>query len=274
VASVAAWLKQYPSIEIICRDRSDTYATAARLGAPQALQVTDRWHLLKNLSEALQRCLSHHLSMSRKQQTRELLEAPPVLQRKRTPYLSPLQKQTVQLHRTERLARYEQAIALRKQGLSHQAIAERVGVGHSTVQRWVAAGAFPERKRREQASQLDPYLSFIRERWSQGCHNMARLSRELITKGYQGSYESVRILVSSLRQDDRHSPLYNGAHVSSRQAVWLFLRRPEELTKQEQQTLAQLRNLDPEVDLAYEMVQQFAHMLRERKGEEQLAGDG
>jgi transposase len=210
--------------------------------------------------------------MSRKQQTRELLEAPPVLQRKRTPYLSPLQKQTVQLHRTERLARYEQAIALRKQGLSHQAIAERVGVGHSTVQRWVAAGAFPERKRREQASQLDPYLSFIRERWSQGCHNMARLSRELITKGYQGSYESVRILVSSLRQDDRHSPLYNGAHVSSRQAVWLFLRRPEELTKQEQQTLAQLRNLDPEVDLAYEMVQQFAHMLRERKGEEQLAG--
>jgi hypothetical protein len=53
-------------------------------------------------------------------------------------------------------------------------------------------------------------------------------------------------------------------------ATWLFLRRPEELTKQEQQTLAQLRSLDPEVDLVYEMVQQFAHMLRGRKGEEQL----
>jgi transposase len=141
-ASVAAWLKRYPSIEIVSRDRSETYATAARLGAPQALQVTDRWHLLKNLSEALQRCLSHHLSRSRKQQTRELLETPPVLQGKRTSYLSPLQKQTVQLHRTERLARYEQAITLRKQGLSHQAIAERVGVGHSTIQRWIVAGAF------------------------------------------------------------------------------------------------------------------------------------
>jgi transposase len=44
--SVAAWLKRYPSIEIISRDRSDTYATAARLGAPQAIQVTDKWHLL------------------------------------------------------------------------------------------------------------------------------------------------------------------------------------------------------------------------------------
>ena len=271
-ASVAAWLKRYPSIEIISRDRSDTYATAARLGAPQALQVTARWHLLKNLSEALQRCLSHHLSLSRKQQTRELLEAPPALQSQRTPYLSPLQKQTVQLHRTERLARYEQAIALRKQGLRHQVIAERVGVGHSTVQRWMAAEAFPERKRREQASQLDPYLSFIRERWGQGCHNIARLYRELPTKGYQGSYERVRNLVISLRQQDRHAPLPSGTPISSRQAIWVFVRRPEELTKQEQQTLAQLRNLDPEVDLAYELVQQFACMMRDRTGKEQLDG--
>jgi transposase len=50
--SVAAWLQRSPSIEIISRDRSDIYATAARLGAPQAIQVTDKWHLLKNLGEA------------------------------------------------------------------------------------------------------------------------------------------------------------------------------------------------------------------------------
>lgn len=181
---VAAWLKRYPSIEIISRDRSDTYATAARLGAPQAIQVTDRWHLLKNLGEALQRCLSPHLTASRKQQTQSQLEASPGLQVKRPPRLSPLQERIVQLHRAERVARYEQAVTLREQGLSYQAIAERVGVGHSTVQRWIEAGAFPERKRREQASQLDPYLPFIRERWAQGCHNVARLSRELLTKGY------------------------------------------------------------------------------------------
>ncbi len=272
VTAVASWLQRYPSIEIISRDRSDTYATAARLGAPQATQVTDKWHLLKNLGEALQRCLSHHLTVSRKQQTKVLGETVPTLQRKRTPYFSPLQKHTMQLHRAERLARYEQAVALRKQGLSHQAIAQRVGVGHSTVQRWIEAGTFLERKRREQASQLDPYLPFIHERWEEGCHNMARLYRELTAKGYQGSYESVRNLVSSLRQGDRHAPLQKETPLSSRQATWLFLRRPEELTTDEQQTLARLRNLDPEVDLAYELVQQFARMLRERTGKEQLDG--
>jgi len=65
---VAAWLKQDPSIEIISRDRSDTYATAARLGAPQAIQVTDKWHLRNNLGEAAHALSFHHLTTHRKQQ--------------------------------------------------------------------------------------------------------------------------------------------------------------------------------------------------------------
>jgi transposase len=191
---------------------------------------------------------------------------------KRPPYLSPLPEQTVQLHRAERLARYEQAVALRKQGLSYQAIAERVGVGHSTVQRWIEAGIFPERKRREQVSQLDPYLPFIRERWAQGCHNVARLSRELMTKGYKGSYERVRNLVISLRQGDCRASLHSDPPLSSRKAAWLFLRRPENLTTEEQQTLARLRSLDSEGDLAYDLAQQFTRMVRNRTGKEQLDG--
>jgi transposase len=101
---------------------------------------------------------------------------------------------------------------------------------------------------------------------------MARIYRELTTKGYQGSYESVRNVVISLRQGDRHAPLHSGAPISSRQATWLFLRRPEALTRDEQQAVAKLRNLHAEVDLAYELVQQFARMMRDRTGEKQLDG--
>jgi transposase len=66
--SVAKWLKHYPSIEVVSRDRSDIYAQGARLGAPQAIQVADRWHLLKNLEEVVQRLLAHHLAVHRKRQ--------------------------------------------------------------------------------------------------------------------------------------------------------------------------------------------------------------
>jgi transposase len=266
-ASAGAWLKRYPSIEIISRDRSDTYATAARLGAPQALQVTDKWHLLKNLGEALQRCLSPHLTTHRKQQTKQLLNPPPVPPIKRTPRLSPQQEHVVQLHRAERVARDEQAMALRKQGLSHQAIAEQVGVGHSTVQRWIAAGTFPERKRREQASQLDPYLAVIRDQWALDCHNVASIYRTLRTSGYRGSYGSVSTLIARWRQGDHLSPKQAEALVSSKQATWLFLRRPEDLTEKEQKTVIKLRQLHSEVNLAYELVQQFAQMRRTRRAE-------
>src|SRR4051812_30532161 len=53
--TVAVWLKAHPGVEVVSRDRSATYAQAATEGAPQAAQVADRWHLLKNLREAVER---------------------------------------------------------------------------------------------------------------------------------------------------------------------------------------------------------------------------
>ena len=50
VETVEAWLKQHPSIRVVSRDGSTEYASAIRKGAPQAQQVSDRWHLIKNLA--------------------------------------------------------------------------------------------------------------------------------------------------------------------------------------------------------------------------------
>jgi transposase len=52
-ATLVKWLKEHEGVEIISRDRGGPYAEGAKLGAPDAQQVADRWHLLANLSEAL-----------------------------------------------------------------------------------------------------------------------------------------------------------------------------------------------------------------------------
>jgi transposase len=101
---------------------------------------------------------------------------------------------------------------------------------------------------------------------------MAALFRELVDRGYKGSYESVRDhLVRRLPEGKKNA--VKGSSLSpvplpSRQATFLFLRRPEELETDEQETLITLRQLHPEIDLAYDLVQQFAQMLRTRTGEQ------
>ena len=145
-----------------------------------------------------------------------------------------------------------------------------MGVGHSTISNWLAAGTFPERKPREQASQVDRYLPHLVLRWEDGCHNIACLFRELVEQGYTGSYESVRDHIVRLLPQGRKNQASSSSKASplptSRQAAFLFLRRPEKLRVQEQEQLSKLRQINPEVDQAYDLVQQFTQMSRTRTG--------
>jgi transposase len=141
--TAAAWMRQHPDLMAVSRDRGGEYASAAREGAPQAMQYADRFHLLKNLREALEGLLARHLATQCKRETQPILdEQAPKWQSKQAVSISPALLHLQQSRREERLAHYEQVIALRKLGLSQAAIARQVGIGASTVQSWLAAGTF------------------------------------------------------------------------------------------------------------------------------------
>jgi transposase len=96
---------------------------------------------------------------------------------------------------------------LREQGCSARVIAERTGLGLRTVQHWLAAGQFPERKRRDDRSRLDPYRAYLQARWAAGCHNATRLWHEIRAQGFGGSYGLVVSLLAPLRQRGRRGGL-------------------------------------------------------------------
>ena len=71
-ATVEAWLQAHPEVEFVSRDRGKDFTKAATLGAPQAQQVVDRFHLVRNLAEVLPKILAHCRAEIRQADTDQL----------------------------------------------------------------------------------------------------------------------------------------------------------------------------------------------------------
>jgi transposase len=116
---VARWLQAHPGVKIISRDRGSTYVDGATLGVPDAVQVADRWHLLHNLADALERVLTAHRAQIRHVlqpvgAQRPLDAAAARVQQIGPPARSARAQEEIDTRRTMRLARYETVLALRE----------------------------------------------------------------------------------------------------------------------------------------------------------------
>jgi hypothetical protein len=157
--SFADWLCQHPGVEIIARERCGLYAEGAQKGAPSAVQVTDRYHLMSNLSEAVE----HTLQQLQIEARAELAQAAiPKPSGKLT-----LVEARYQRCRQARYERYQAVVELRRQGNTQLQIAEKVGVGAEAGARWLHAPGFPERRIRRDRRR-DP-ARFLQDR-ARGLH--------------------------------------------------------------------------------------------------------
>jgi transposase len=287
--TLAAWLRERPGIEVIARDRSTEFARGATEGAPQALQVADRWHLLVNVREAVERWLNRvagRLGNLPLEEHTALLLAQQEATKPHT--LRPQSQRTYlakQALRDRRYDRYQQVRALYAEGVSIQQIAKRVGLSWTTARNFAHAATFPERARQpRRSSHLDPYLSFLMQRWQAGCTNASQLWREITARGYRGTRKPVARWVQHQRSqparttptkfipadDTRPLPTQDarqqsrGMLPSPRELVWVLVHEPTQLDVLEHKLLSHLKQ-DAEAVIVHGLVQRYQTMFRERQ---------
>jgi transposase len=274
--TLVAWLCTHRGVEFISRDRAGGYADAARRGAPDAIQVADRFHLLRNLTDAAQHALERHhtivraIGLDAKPPTPVLLKRGGPVSRIGTtkPADPPLAEQRKLARRARRQSRYDEMIALRTGGASVAAIHRALGLSRKTIMRWLGAGAFPERQHaiRRQTS-LTPHAEYLAERWSGGCHNVTELWRELRDgRGFHGGLTTVlawaRLHLRGMNGMQLAVSTSPTSHPSSRRAAWLLTAPSEQLKASELRYVEAICAASSTLARVHELAMEFRRMLK------------
>ena len=257
------WLQDHPGSECIIRDRSTEYSRGIAESGSKAQQIVDRWHLLRNLREVLERILSRLYP--------QLKELPitPAMQSLAVPILPKRKKTTGELaqqeaHRAERFARYEAVQALVAEGVSLREIALRLGIHRVTVQRLAQATTFPERAAPQSQSRiLVPFLPYLQKRFSEGCTNSQQLWREIHEQGFPGTSKQV---IRWVQQAKNGGPLRPPSLLPPKQLVWVLLKDRDQL-KTTEQAFLEFVCQDSVIQETYSLAQSVRSMVRERQAE-------
>ncbi|MEU8271605.1 ISL3 family transposase [Sphaerisporangium sp. NPDC049002] len=236
-----AWLRAHPGVQVVCRDGSGAYAEAVRRALPQAVQVTDRWHLWHGLGEAVAKEVAGHSACWAK-------AGPPIQDGKRA--------------KTTR-ERWHQVHDLLGKGVGLLECARRLNVSLNTVKRY-ARVAEPERLQRApqyRPTLVDPYRDHLRRRRSDDpAVPVLHLFNEIKALGYQGSFNLLYRYITQGRVEADRLP------ISPRRLARLVLTRPDNLKDEHRRLLHDLTTACPEmIDLA-ELVRGFADLLLPHEG--------
>lgn len=269
----AEWLSAHSEVRIITRDRSGAYAEGAGRGAPQATQCADRWHVWKNLGDAVEKTvIAHRTCLSEPAdapaaETKVPDTAPPIPVEPPAPVAAPEPAVPGRLE-TRYPERYDQIHALRAEGKGTRTIGSELGLDRKTVRRFCQADSVEQllATTSSRATLLDEHRAHLHQRWNEEYTNVPRLVDELRSHGYRGSARSVYRYLQPIRARQK-APDPTSAPPKIREVTCWIMRDPANLeTEQEQQLKAVLAHC-PELDAAHRHVGAFAHMIRDLRGD-------
>jgi transposase len=242
------WLRTHPGVQIVCRDSSGAYAEAIRRALPGALQVGDRWHIWRNLAEAVLKEVAAHSGCWAK-------AGPPPREGKRA---------------VTTRERWQQVHDLLDKGVGLLECARRLQLSLNTVKRYARIRE-PERLVRApqyRPTLVDPYRDHLRRRReADPAIPVLHLFNEIKTMGYKGSLNLLyRYITQGRVEADRPA-------ISSKRLTRYLLTRPGQLSEQQRELFDTLTSACPEMTALAGLVRSFAALLTPADRNSELLAD-
>lgn len=265
-ANFADWLRAHPSVRVVCRDQAGGYADGAHAGAPDAIQVADRWHLWDRLCQHVEKLVAAHHAC---------LPEPIATDGGGPDGNEPVDPAVLDWPHTVRAEHtrdwYHRIHDLRDQRLSIQSIAARLDLNYKTVRRYLRAPSLESMLAGGvEASLLDPYKPYLHDRLAAGPCTATALYAEIIQHGYTGGYNTVARYVRPLRRarrDQLHRLLQRPPPPTVPQVAGWITGLPARLRPTDAARLNRIRSRCPELDAAVRHVAAFGRMIKNRSGD-------
>lgn len=276
--TLAAWLREHPEIRTVCRDRSGAYSEGIRSGAPQAMQVADRFHLWKNLCEAVDKTVSAHHPCLRKAAAAQAIPSEPdpsAPAPAAEPIAAPQRSYRLAERTRERYAAVQQCLA---RGLSRSAISRELNLDRQTVRRFANATCVEEllATAEHRLTKLDPYIDLVNRRWNEGVTNAQTITCELRTLGFTGDVQTVRRYLKPFRMPGtsrcrpdphRRNPAPTAAAVPKPRTISrALLTHPDRLTGQDALIVKNATTECVHLERLQQHVRTFAKIMTQRRG--------
>jgi transposase len=255
--TAAAWLRDHPGIDFVARDRGASYGEAASKGAPEAIQIADRWHLVENASGAFLDVVRQNMRAIRAILASTAVD-PSVL-------TSAERRQWDGFQRRKETA--EAVIELARKGTPIKEIVRQLGLARMTVRRIVRGGGLDMFRTR--ISSLEPHLAALDAHWRDGCRNGAELWRRLRDQGFMGSRRVVAEWATRRRLEET-SGLEKRPRkpLSARRIAGLLTMCRDQIPGEHAASMLRIERGVPTLIVARDLVDRFQAMIRERTPEE------
>jgi transposase len=260
--TLAAWLREHPGVEIICRDRAGAYAEGARAGAPDAVQVADRFHLWRNLGEAVEKDIVAHRTDLREPEPTPVAPPPPRPEPATGTPVQPAEPRLV----TRTRERHTAVQGLLAEGASRADVSRRLGLDPHTVRRFAAAANIDDlliHTRRD--SLIDAFKPYLNQRFNDGCADATVLFTEIRQQGFRGSVKTVRRYIQPFRAAKTAPPATPTPPKPRHVASWIMT-KPENLNADDRDKLAAITGRSPALTNLAEHVRTFAEMMTNLAG--------